>query len=169
MTLPDDDRQPLLTRRQLVASLAGGAAALLAAPLLRAADAAEGVEAPLPTMTVYQSPTCPCCKKWVAQAQQAGFKTVVKHTPDVLPIKRTMKVPESLWSCHTVVVGGYTLEGHVPFDLVKKLLREKPKAAGLAVGGMPAGSPGMEVGGMKDPYDVMLFQSNGRSTVYARR
>lgn len=169
MTPRDHDLRSPLTRRQLVATLAGGAAALFASPLVQAAAALEA-SAPLPPMTVYKSPTCGCCGDWVKLAQKAGFKMTVKDTPDVQPLKRMMRVPQQLWSCHTVVVGGYTLEGHVPLDLVKKLLKEKPKAAGIAVAGMPAGSPGMEVPGMKpDRYDVILFHADGRTSVYARR
>lgn len=169
MTTRDHDQPAPITRRQLVAALAGGAAALVAAPLLNVAAAMEA-SAPLPPMTVYKSPTCGCCGDWIKLAQKAGFRTTVKDTADVQPLKRMMRIPQELWSCHTVVVGGYTLEGHVPFDLVKKLLREKPKAAGLAVPGMPVGSPGMEVPGMKaDRYEVMLFLADGRTSVYARR
>ena len=159
----DRERPAALSRREWVSVVAGGALAALALPLRFAGAAAP------PRMTVYKSPTCGCCKAWVERVKAAGFAVTVKDMPDVEPTKRTMRVPERLWSCHTAIVGGYTLEGHVPPDLVLKLLRERPKAAGLAVPGMPAGSPGMEVGGMKDPYDVVLFQSDGRSRVYAKR
>jgi len=154
-----------VTRREWLGAVVGAGAVLLVSPLGRAAAA---MAAPV-TMTVYKSPTCGCCHQWVERAKGAGFTVVVKDTPDVTPTKRTLGVPESLWSCHTAVVGGYAIEGHVPLDLVSKLLREKPRAAGLAVPGMPAGSPGMEVGGMKDPYDVVLFQSDGKTSVYAKR
>ena len=160
----DRERTGALTRREWVTLMAGGALAALAVPL-RGAAASESP----PRMTVYKSPTCGCCKAWVERVKSAGFAVTVKDMPDVEPTKRTMRVPEKLWSCHTAIVGGYTLEGHVPPDLVLKLLRERPKAAGLAVPGMPAGSPGMEVGGMKDPYDVVLFLSDGRSRVFAKR
>lgn len=154
-----------VTRREWLGTVVGTSAMLLASPLGRAVAA---MTAPV-TMTVYKSPTCGCCRKWIEHAQRAGFTVVVKDTPDVTPTKRTLGVPESLWSCHTAVVGGYAIEGHVPLDLVSRLLREKPRAAGLAVPGMPAGSPGMEVGGMKDPYDVVLFQGDGKTSVYAKR
>jgi hypothetical protein len=154
----------MISRRTFVIQATGLGVALAGGSRLRAVTS----DAP-PSLTVYKSPTCGCCKAWVERVKSAGFAVTVKDMPDVEPTKRTMRVPEKLWSCHTAIVGGYTLEGHVPPDLVLKLLRERPKAAGLAVAGMPAGSPGMEVGGMKDPYDVVLFQSDGRSRVYAKR
>lgn len=142
----------------------------LAARPARALAFAESVgPAPLPPMTVYKSASCGCCKKWVDHARAAGFTVTAHDTDDVNQVKRTMKVPDSLQSCHTAVVGDYVVEGHVPADLVKKLLAEKSKSVrGLAVPGMPQGSPGMETG-VKDAYDVIAFDRAGKSSVFARR
>jgi hypothetical protein len=97
-----------------------------------------------------------------------GFEATVRDMPDVTPIKKRYHVPAALTSCHTAVVGGYAIEGHVPADLVRRLLKERPKAAGLAAAGMPMGSPGME-GPRKDPYDVILFEASGKTRAYASR
>jgi hypothetical protein len=98
----------------------------------------------------------------------SGFDVTVSDMPDVSPVKDKQGVPSALRSCHTAVVGGYAIEGHVPVDLVKKLLKEKPAAAGIAVPGMPMGSPGME-GDRKDAYNVVMFDKAGKTTVYAAR
>jgi hypothetical protein len=120
-----------------------------------------------PPMTVYKSPTCGCCTKWVEHVQKAGFKVTVKDMADVDPIKKDLGMPAALASCHTAVVGAYLVEGHVPADLIDKMLAEKPAARGLAVPGMPASSPGMDMPGEK--YDVLLFTADGKTRVYARR
>lgn len=121
----------------------------------------------LPVMTVYKSPTCGCCKSWVDAVKQAGFTVEVHDVDDVTPVKDDAGVPADKRSCHTAIVGGYAIEGHVPPATIKKFLAEHPKAAGLAVPGMPTGAPGMEMPGMQpDHYDVIAFQSNGASTVY---
>lgn len=119
-------------------------------------------------MTIYKSPTCGCCKEWVTHVEKAGFAPVVHDVPDVMPMKKTLGIPGELHSCHTAIVGRYSIEGHVPADLIHRILKEKPAIAGLAVGGMPQGSPGMETG-RKDPYDVVAFTKAGRTSVYARR
>ena len=125
--------------------------------------------APAPVVTVYKSPSCGCCTKWVDHMRASGFEVVVKDMDDVTPIKNEAGVPKALRSCHTAVVSGYTLEGHVPADLVQKLLKEKPKStAGLAVPGMPMGSPGME-GPRKDAYEVVAYGPDGKTRVYAKR
>lgn len=118
-------------------------------------------------VVVYKSPTCGCCKAWVKHLRDNGFEVEVHQRNNVEPVKDEMGVPKPLRSCHTAKVGGYVIEGHVPADLIVQLLEEKPAAAGLAVPGMPMGSPGME-GPRKDPYDVILFGDQG-SRVYARR
>jgi hypothetical protein len=126
-------------------------------------------QAPKPVpVTVYKSPTCGCCAKWVEHMRAAGFEVTVNDMPDVAPMKDKQGVPAALRSCHTAIVGGYAIEGHVPPDLVTKLLKEKPNAAGLAVPGMPMGSPGME-GASKDTYNVVLFDKAGKTSVYATR
>ena len=131
-----------------------------------------GVETPAtPKMlpvTVYKSPTCGCCAKWTDLLRTSGFDVTVNEAPDVSPIKDKYGVPAALRSCHTALVGGYVVEGHVPADVIKKLLRERPNAVGIAVPGMPMGSPGME-GSAKDAYNVMLFDKAGKTTVYASR
>ncbi len=134
----------------------------------RAVDVA-GVEA-APVLQVYKSATCGCCKEWVKHMREAGFDARVTDLDErALQMKKTsLGVKESLRSCHTAVVDGYVLEGHVPAADVKRLLRDKPKVAGLAVPGMPMGSPGMEgPGGRTDRYDVLSFTTAGRTGVYA--
>ncbi|HEV8237625.1 MAG TPA: DUF411 domain-containing protein [Gemmatimonadaceae bacterium] len=122
-------------------------------------------------IAVYKSPTCGCCANWVTYMKSNGF-TVDAHdvTEDMLnQVKATAGVPEPLRSCHVALAGGYAFEGHVPADLVKKVLTEKSKALGLAVPGMPAGSPGMEMGTQKAAFDVMAFDRSGKVWVYAKR
>ena len=111
---------------------------------------------------VYKTPTCGCCGKWVEHMRANGFKVEVTEVQDTAEIRRKYGVPEELRSCHTAVVDGYALEGHVPAADVKKLLQSRPKAKGIAVPGMPMGSPGMEVeGGKRQAFQVMLFNANG--------
>ncbi len=118
-------------------------------------------------VTVYKSPTCGCCKEWVKHLQANGFAVIAKDVPDVAPYKQANGVPPTLGSCHTARVNGYTIEGHVPAADIQRLLKERPKVRGLAVPGMPVGSPGME-GTHKERYDVLTFDRNGRTSVYAR-
>jgi hypothetical protein len=120
------------------------------------------------TMTVYKSASCGCCSKWVAHIKGAGFAVTVKDTEDVEAVKRDMGVPAAVQSCHTALVGGYIVEGHVPADVVRRLLAEKPKGLGLAVPGMPVGAPGME-GAPKERYDVLLFERSGATKVFVSR
>ena len=110
----------------------------------------------LPAMTVWKTPWCGCCGNWVDHMRDQGFSVAVRQVEDLDPIKRMAAVPEKLQSCHTAHVGGYVIEGHVPAADVKRLLSSRPDALGLAVPGMPSGSPGME-NGMRDPYDVLLI------------
>ena len=119
-------------------------------------------------IVVYKSPTCGCCGKWVEHMESAGFSVDVENMHDVAPIKRELGVPGRMQSCHTSKVGDYFVEGHVPADLVKQLLADKPDIKGLTVPGMPMGSPGME-GPRKDPYNVIAIEKDGRARVYARR
>jgi hypothetical protein len=120
-------------------------------------------------MEVYRSPTCGCCGKWVDHVKTAGFDPTVHQVEDVSPVKAKGGVPENLQSCHTALIGGYVIEGHVPADVIHRLLTEKPKIAGLAVAGMPVGSPGMEQGSRVDPYEVIAFTKDGKRSVYAKR
>lgn len=120
------------------------------------------------TVTVWKSPTCGCCGDWVTHMRQAGFNVVVHDKDDMQTVKQARGVPSQLQSCHTAEVDGYILEGHVPAADVRRLLAERPRARGLAVPGMPQGSPGMETG-QKDPYDVILFGTPTGNSVYERR
>lgn len=131
--------------------------------------AMPGSAAPFPPMTVYKTPTCGCCKEWVKHVESAGFKVKAVDMDDLSPIKRSAGVPAAMESCHTALVGPYVVEGHVPADLVRKMLDEKPKIAGLSVPGMVVGSPGMEQGNAKEPYSVVAFTRDGKTSVYARR
>ena len=148
-------------RREFVKTAVGASAVLVAAPsLLRALDAPV-------KMTVYKSASCGCCKDWVTYMQGQGFAEDVKDMDDLSQIKRSSGVPAKLESCHTALVGGYVVEGHVPADLVKKILAEKPKITGLAVPGMPLDAPGM--GNGKTPYDVIAWDQAGKTSVFAKR
>jgi len=117
-------------------------------------------------MVVYKSPTCNCCGKWVAHMRDAGFKVTTKNIDDLDGIKSFYGIAPALRSCHTAVVEGYLVEGHVPAADIKRLLQERPAVAGLAVPGMPMGSPGME-GEHQDPYNVLTFDKDGRTSIYA--
>ena len=157
-----------MTDRRRFLALAGLATAGL---LLPRRLFALPFEQPLP-MTVYKSPTCGCCGKWIDHVTAGGFQVKVIDVADptrMNEIKTASGVPEALRSCHLALVGNYAVEGHVPADLVKKMLREKPQGRGLTVPGMVAGSPGMEVPGAAERYDVLLFQRDGKTTVYASR
>jgi hypothetical protein len=115
------------------------------------------------TITVHKDPTCGCCGGWVAHLQKAGFATTVLETRDLDAVKRRLGVPNELAACHTAEVTGFVVEGHVPAPALRRLLQEKPSATGLAVPGMPVGSPGME-GGTPERYDVILFGPAGQRT-----
>jgi hypothetical protein len=119
-------------------------------------------------VVVYKSPTCGCCKEWVSHLKENGFSVAVHNRRNMNPVKAELGVPRNLQSCHTAKADGYIVEGHVPADEITRLLKEKPQIKGLAVPGMPMGSPGME-GLRKDPYEVLTFQQNGKTSVYASR
>lgn len=140
-------------------------AALAAVPLMMATFAKAAAP---PAIHVVKSPTCGCCNGWVAHLRRAGFQVRVTDVADVTPTARRLGVPDDLRSCHTASIGGYAIEGHVPAADILRLLRRRPAAAGLAVPGMPMGSPGMEAGGRGEPYQVILFTQAGRRTVFAR-
>ncbi len=119
-------------------------------------------------IAMYKSPTCGCCEKWADHMMQNEFSVKSIPTKDMSALKQRIPLPLNLRSCHTAFVEGYIIEGHVPAEAVAKLLREKPKdIAGLAVGGMPIGSPGMEQGNIKQPFDVIAFDKAGNQMVYA--
>jgi hypothetical protein len=151
-------RFPLLAGAALLATGVGFAAA--SAPQKAAAT----------SMVVYKSPTCGCCGAWIKHVQARGFQVEANNVSDsqldVVAIQSG--VPADLHSCHTAKVGGYIVEGHVPAEDIQRLLKEKPAIAGIAVAGMPLGSPGMEQGGSKQPFNTMAFTKNGKTTVFAR-
>ena len=121
-----------------------------------------------PKVEVWKDPDCGCCKDWVSHLEANGFQVKV-HDSGNAQARARLGVPDKLGSCHTAQVGGYALEGHVPARDIWRLLKERPKAVGLVVPGMPVGSPGMDgppYKGRKDPYDVLLIQANGSSKVY---
>lgn len=136
----------------------------------RGTAAAEATLATLggaaPTVKVYRTPTCGCCLSWVEHMREAGFTVEVEDTNDIVAIKTDAGLPPQLQSCHTAFIGDYVFEGHVPAATIAKFLAEEPDAKGLAVPGMPAGSPGMETGNRVDPYDVVAFDAAGRTAVY---
>ena len=119
-------------------------------------------------VVVYKSPTCGCCAKWIDHLEDNGFSVEVHDERNMDPVKHRLGVPRHLQSCHTAEVGGYIVEGHVPADVIARMLRERPAINGLAVPGMPMGSPGME-GPRKDPYDVLAYDAAGKASVYERR
>ena len=143
-----------MDRRRFVAA---SAAVLLTGPAFAARDLLE----------VYKSGTCGCCTKWIEHLRANAFEVKSYDVDDITVSRTRLGVPQALGSCHTARGGGYLIEGHVPARDIQRLLRERPSAAGLAVPGMPRGAPGMEAD-IKDPYDVLLFQLNGRYTVYQR-
>ena len=122
-----------------------------------------------PLVEVFKTPTCGCCSKWVEHMRASGFSVRTTDMSDLSQVKSSRGVPSQVQSCHTAVVNGYVVEGHVPAADVHRLLREKPAIAGIAVGGMPAGSPGMEFPGVKpQPYNVMAFEKSGATHVFAK-
>ncbi len=118
---------------------------------------------------VYKSATCGCCTKWIEHLEAMGFEVEATDTEEVYLVKEEHGVPRQLESCHTALVDGYVIEGHVPGDVIARLLEERPEVAGLAVPGMPIGSPGMEQGDRVDSYDVIAFDASGATRVYESR
>ncbi len=123
------------------------------------------MNAAAPRVSVFKTPSCGCCSKWVQHLQAKGFDVEVHETPSTAEYRQKYGVPDKLKSCHTAVVGGYAIEGHVPAGDIQRLLSSRPKAKGLAVPGMPAGSPGME-GARSDAYSVILFGEDGGTSVF---
>ncbi|HAC28244.1 DUF411 domain-containing protein [Marinobacter sp. tcs-11] len=115
---------------------------------------------------VYKSPTCGCCGDWIDHLEENGFDVTATNSDDMGKIKAEAGLIPGLGSCHTAFVDGYVIEGHVPADDIKRLLAEAPKATGLSVPGMPAGSPGMEMGDRKDHYKVILFNDQGQTRIF---
>jgi hypothetical protein len=122
-----------------------------------------------PVVTIYKSPTCGCCGDWVAYLADNGYSVLTEYVDNMTPIKQQYQVPTALQSCHTAIVDGYVIEGHVPVADMERLLSERPDVVGIAVPGMPIGSPGMETPGVAaEPYDVLTFDKVGHTEVYAR-
>lgn len=145
------------SRRTLLQLIAAGTALLLAG---------RGQAQARPPITVWKDPSCGCCDGWVAHLRRNDFVATVIELADVQTIKTQRGVPVELASCHTAEIAGYTIEGHVPAQAILRLLAERPSGRGLAVPGMPIGSPGME-GDRPETYDVVLF-GNGASSRFAR-
>ncbi|WKB54747.1 DUF411 domain-containing protein [Eleftheria terrae] len=145
----------LIARRGLLAAFA----ACAALPVLAATPSRPHIE-------VWKSESCGCCQGWVEHLQRQGFDVTVRHVEGPADQRRQLGMPDRYGSCHTARVQGYLLEGHVPAREIHRLLKERPDALGLAVPAMPVGSPGMEVGTRKDPYDVLLVTRSGQSSVY---
>jgi hypothetical protein len=130
---------------------------------------AQSAKPSLPGIVVYKNESCGCCKLWVQHLEKFGFTATVHDLSDLGPIKQRVGVPAGKGSCHTAEVDGYFIEGHVPAQDIARLLRERPKAKGLTVPGMPAGSPGMEMpSGEVQPYEVLLVAQDGSTTTFAR-
>ncbi len=117
---------------------------------------------------VYKSPYCGCCSQWSRHLRANGFAITVTNVADMEPIKAANGIPSKLHSCHTALVDGYVVEGHVPADVIRRLLSERPDAVGIAVPGMPSSAPGMGQP-TGEPYDVVIFDKKGRTKVYAKR
>lgn len=154
------DWMHVMAKRILI--LCGLSIALFTAPAL--ADQTQGA------LEVWKSPTCGCCGKWVKHMKDSGYDVTTRDVAYgiLTKIKRQAGIGEDVASCHTGKIGGYVIEGHVPAEDVKRLLAEKPDAVGLAVAGMPVGSPGMEAGDEKEPYEVLLVKKDGTTEVFAK-
>lgn len=145
-----------MTRKQFLYSILG-------TPLIAACGSAQTET----KMIVYKTSTCGCCGNWVEHLKANGFDVDVREVNDIVTEGRRLGVPDNLRSCHTGSIGGYAVEGHVPAADIKRLLAEQPQAKGLAVPGMPVGSPGMENGSYVERYSVLLFNADGTSKVYS--
>ena len=119
-------------------------------------------------LTVHKSPYCGCCAKWIEHVEKHGFTVKVIESEQMGAVKKRVGVPDRLASCHTTEVGGYFIEGHVPAADIKRLLKEKPKAAGISVPGMPMGAPGMDETGYSQPFATVLVGRDGKFSIYAR-
>ena len=155
-----DDALPQKESRRRALRLA------LAATLLPVAWAGTARAAQATQVEVWKDPSCGCCEGWVRHMRAEGFGVAVHEVADVRPVKAANGVAEALWSCHTAVVDGYVVEGHVPAADVRRLLAERPRAKGLSAPGMPPSSPGMDMPGT--PYEVVLFGAPGGERVWAR-
>ena len=122
-----------------------------------------------PGIEIWRQRSCGCCTAWARQLERAGYHAIVHDLDDVTAVRRAAGVPDELAGCHTARIDGYVVEGHVPVAVIERLLRERPAVTGIAVPGMPIGSPGMEMPGLAaEPYDVVAFGGGGRPTIFAR-
>ena len=142
----------------------GAAAVLVTVTAIAALTAGDVVATDI---TVYKSPTCGCCSQWIAHLESSGFRVEAINLTDLSAVKREHGIRPAFTSCHTAVVDGYVIEGHVPARDIQRLLTDRPDVAGLAVPGMPVGSPGMD-GPNPQPYNVLTFDAEGNTSVYAR-
>jgi hypothetical protein len=154
-----------VTKRSLLFAAAVVVAGAMAVPMLVGADQRGGQA--LPAVTVYKDANCGCCSLWVQHLERAGFRVTASNTADMPALRAKLGVPAHVQSCHTAVVDGYVVEGHVPADDVKQLLSKRPTVKGIAVPGMPIGSPGMEQGNVRHQYSVLTFDETGRTSVFA--
>jgi hypothetical protein len=149
-----------ITRRRVLAlgavAIAGGGLTVLLNPTSTMAE----------EVIVYKDPSCECCGRWVRHMRRNGFKVSVSNVDDMEPIKRRAEIPEAMESCHTAFIGGYSVEGHVPASDIKRILAARPSIKGLAVPGMPSSAPGMDSPD-KEPFMVMAFNSQGKTSVFA--
>jgi len=146
--------------------IAAVATMAIALTLTTAAVRAPNDATAKPTITVYKDPSCGCCKNWIEHLIKHGYRVDAKDSPNMSEIKHTLGVPDAVTSCHTAMVNGYLIEGHVPAADIDRLLATKPHIAGLAVPGMPAGSPGME-GPRSEHYKILSFDKSGKTGVFA--
>ena len=154
-------------KKMQLASMVGGGALVLA---VAGAFWADTPAVAGPAITVYKSPTCGCCALWVKHLEESGFDVSVRDTEALQAIKAEHGVGDHLASCHTALVDGYVVEGHVPAVDIRSMLESRPDIVGLAVPGMIVGTPGMEVAGQPaQSYQVLAFDREGRATVYANR
>jgi hypothetical protein len=151
--------------RLLAAAMFLMASAVMPLPSAHAADEATRAQS-LPVVEMTKHPQCGCCTAWADHLRAEGFEVEVTETRKMWGVKRLAGIPQDLDSCHTATVGGYVVEGHVPADDIKRLLSERPAVKGIAVPGMPIGSPGMEVGDRTEPYDVLSFDADGETDVF---
>ena len=119
-------------------------------------------------IVVYKNPECGCCSKWVRYLEKKNYNVTVESTRDIFEVKKRLGVPEKLAACHTAVIDGYVIEGHITHRDIKRLLLLRPKVTGIAVPGMPIGTPGMERGSSKQPYDVISFDAKGNTRVFVK-
>jgi len=151
--------------RCLIAIMIFLSAALAPQMSAHAADQSPRTQS-LPVVEMTKRPNCGCCTAWADHLRAAGFEVKVTETREMWGVKRRAGIPQNLDACHTAKVGGYVVEGHVPASDIKRLLAQKPEVKGIAVPGMPIGSPGMEVGDRTEPYDVLSFDADGQTQVF---